>query len=281
MIHEYKTGRSVCGFIEFCAWAGVVVSAIMILAALGTSTRGGGYQFALAGIVPALLLLIFSFVLVVMVQMARATMDGSVAAQKGVVQGNKQHDELLQALRSYAARASTTDARGAVDNLSLGDANSMETSATAANEPQTVAAPAPVDIKGFGGRLGMPVGEAGLHDMKQDPKTKQLYHREELILDNPRGVYAVSRRFDTLDDARSYIDQKEALRLADDASSKTVSDVVEYRGQKIRHENGKYGVDDTAFASLESAKYHVDRMASDHQAGGRREPVLRTPDGLS
>ena len=60
MIHEYKTGRSVCGFIEFCAWAGVIVSAIMILAALGTSTRGGGYQFALAGVVPALLLLIFS-----------------------------------------------------------------------------------------------------------------------------------------------------------------------------------------------------------------------------
>ncbi|MEL7445489.1 MAG: hypothetical protein AAGK02_06715 [Pseudomonadota bacterium] len=113
MIHEYKTGRSVCGFVEFCAWTGVVIAAFTVLAALGTSTRGGGYTLALAGVVPALTLLIFSFILVVLTQMARATMDGSVAAQKNVIQSNKQHDEMMRALRSHVNRSPTTDAQAA------------------------------------------------------------------------------------------------------------------------------------------------------------------------
>ena len=122
MIHEYRTGRSVCGFVEFCAWAGVVVAAIMVLAALGTSTRGGGYTFALAGVVPALTLLIFSFILVVLTQMARACMDGSVAAQKNVIQNQKHHEETIRALRSYASRSPSGDAQAAGPKPSLADA---------------------------------------------------------------------------------------------------------------------------------------------------------------
>jgi len=110
MIHEYKTGRSVCGFVEFCAWAGVVIAAIMVLAAFGASSRGGSYTLALAGVVPALTVLIFCFILVVLTQMARACMDGSVAAQKNVIEAKKHHDEMLRALRSYATRSPATEA---------------------------------------------------------------------------------------------------------------------------------------------------------------------------
>lgn len=110
MIHEYKTGRSVCGFVEFCAWAGVVIAGIMILAAFGAASKDDGSILALAGVVPALTLLIFSFVLVILTQMARATMDGSVASQKAVIQSQKHHDEVLKALRSYATRGNHSDA---------------------------------------------------------------------------------------------------------------------------------------------------------------------------
>lgn len=108
MIHEYKTARSVCGFVEFGAWLGVIVSVILILVAIGTATKGGGYEFALAGLVPALIVLIFSFILVILVQMARATMDGSVAAQKSVIQAQKHHEEMLRSLKDAGGKSAGT-----------------------------------------------------------------------------------------------------------------------------------------------------------------------------
>lgn len=93
MIHDYKTARSVCGFVEFCAWAAVLVAALLALLAIGTASSSRGGSFALAGLVPAFSLALAAFIVIVMVQMARATMDGSVAAQENVIQSKSQHAE--------------------------------------------------------------------------------------------------------------------------------------------------------------------------------------------
>ena len=104
-MHEYKTARSVCGFVEFCAWAGVVVAILIALMAIAAgSSRGGGV--ALVALVPAFSLALASFIVIVMVQMARASMDNSVTAQKQLMQSNTQHQEMLTAIRSLSGRAS-------------------------------------------------------------------------------------------------------------------------------------------------------------------------------
>ena len=105
MIHEYKTGRTVCGFAEFGAWLAVIISVLMILAALGTASKGGGYEFALAALLPAFIVLIVGFILIILTQMARASMDSSVAAQKNVIQTQKHHEEMMRAMRSYSDKS--------------------------------------------------------------------------------------------------------------------------------------------------------------------------------
>lgn len=104
MIHEYKTARSICGFVEFIAWAGVVIAAILVIMAIGTASSARGGSFALVALLPALWLALGSFLIIIIVQMTRATMDGSVAAQKNVIQGQKQHEELMRSLKDLAGR---------------------------------------------------------------------------------------------------------------------------------------------------------------------------------
>ena len=105
MIHEYQAGRAVCGFVEFVAWIGVVVSGIAMLISLGTSFSIRGGSIALLAIIPTMTALFLCFFVIVTVQMARASMDGSVAAQISVRDSTKQHQEILAALRSYGERA--------------------------------------------------------------------------------------------------------------------------------------------------------------------------------
>ena len=111
MIHEYKTGRTVCGFAEFLAWLVVIVSVLMILGALGTASKGGGYELALAALLPALIVLIVGIILVVLIQIARAAMDSSVAAQKNVIQTRKHHEEMMRAMRSYSDKSPAVPTR--------------------------------------------------------------------------------------------------------------------------------------------------------------------------
>ena len=194
MIHEYRTGRSVCGFVEFGAWLGVIASVIMIITALATATRGGGYEFALAGLVPALLVLIFSFILVVLVQMARATMDGSVAAQKNVIQSNKQHEEMMRALRSYSSRAPAHNAFSPELKPSLADAVPYD-----GDRPSMTGFETPVDTY-------------------QDDLAPAL------------KVTAIG------------------------------PDQLEYKGQTIHKDDGKFRVGELRFADLDRAKKHIERV---------------------
>ena len=134
-MHEYKTARSVCGFVEFCAWAGVVVAVLIVLMAIAASSSRDS-TIALVALVPAFSLALASFIVIVMVQMARASMDNSVTAQKQLMQSNTQHQEMLTAIRSLSGRASgvsSSDTLGTVaphgnpDTITSPEANSVST----------------------------------------------------------------------------------------------------------------------------------------------------------
>lgn len=99
MIHEYKTGRSVCGFVEFIAWVGVIAAGIALLVALGTAFDGKEGVFALLAVLPAFSALLSCFLMIVIVQMARAAMDASVASQKMLVESREHHREVMTAMR--------------------------------------------------------------------------------------------------------------------------------------------------------------------------------------
>lgn len=62
-----------------------------MLITLGTSVSVRGGSIALVAIIPTITALFLCFFVIVMVQMARASMDGSVAAQISVRDSNKQH----------------------------------------------------------------------------------------------------------------------------------------------------------------------------------------------
>lgn len=109
MIHEYKTGRSICGFIEFLSWVAIIIAAIALVVALTASSSSRGGALALAGLIPSAVVAFFGLICVLFVQMARAAMDGSVAAQKSVIQAQKHHEETLSAMRSYASRVASGD----------------------------------------------------------------------------------------------------------------------------------------------------------------------------
>lgn len=258
MNHEYQTGRSVCGFVEFIAWIGVVVGGLLFITSIGTAFSSRDGILALLGVAPALTLLMIALLIVILVQMARAGMDGSVAAQKNFIQNEKQHAELLGVLRSYSERT---------NELLAASPRNYEAAIPTKPEPGET----PEDTSGHGGRFGVPTSEGGLDRMASDPRTRKLVHREGLILDGDQGVHAMPQRFDNPDDARNFVDRSALAQPAIGASPD-----VSYRGHKIRPDGEKVRVHGIGFASIEAAKRYIDGIAVDATSAVTVEPDAPT-----
>lgn len=74
-MHEYRTARTIFGFVEFCAWGTVVVGGIVILAGAagggGLMGRGGG----ILGALPGVFIVFLGILGVMLVQIGRASVD--------------------------------------------------------------------------------------------------------------------------------------------------------------------------------------------------------------
>lgn len=100
MIHEYHTGRALCSFLEFLAWIALAVVVVLVVGNMVAASKGGiDALFAFWAAAPLLIGLVVCLLLILFIQLIRAGMDASVAAQKRVIQAEKHHEELLRSLK--------------------------------------------------------------------------------------------------------------------------------------------------------------------------------------
>lgn len=222
MIHDYKTARSICSFVEFCGWAGVVVSGFIALAAIGTASSMRGGSLALVGLVPALELAIACFIVIVVVQMARATMDGSVAAQKNVIQNQKQHEELLRTIMSYGTRNRHGDQNQG--GASLLDAGTRRPSSNVSR------------------------------------RRNSLEYKGQLIIEDDQSYRVHGISFATLDLAQRHIDNNTVGDVKTLVAEPLSETQVLYNGYVIETANNMFTVGGKSFGGMSLAKDHVDRL---------------------
>jgi len=240
MIHEYQTGRSVCGFVEFCAWAGVIISGLLVLASFGTASRGGGYSFALAGVVPALSTLLFSFTLIVLTQMARAAMDGSVAAQKNVIQNQKQHEEMMRSFRQL-----TQQTAGLSDAAKQATQNPTAEENNAASEA----------VEATPSSLSSLANKQETITRRSDGK---LEYRGQEFESEGRKLVLGGLRFETLDQIKRHIDGKLAERELEPPAT-TAAEAMSYKGKTISQIGpARFEVDGRNFHSRADAEVYID-----------------------
>ena len=264
MIHEYKTARSVCGFVEFCAWAGVIFCVIAILISIGTSASVRGGSLALVAVVPIFIGLMLCFFVIVNVQMARASMDGSVAAQITVRDSNKQHQEVLSALRSYGERASSRTS----ESYASGAPSTGWSDRGPGKPTKDPNRPTPT---------GVPIAAAAYAETKKLNNTMVIEYRGDEILETPSGSFTRNRKFEDIDDARLYLDRggskpakaQTGLRSAspstlasNDGRNRATSSTTyqTHHGFRIYPEGMGVRVGDRNFRSLDSAQVYIDEL---------------------
>lgn len=83
MMHEYRTARSVFGFVEFLAWAMVIGGVFVVIAgftagsAVGGFGRTGGFLAVMMATLPGIGMIAISLTIIVFVQIGRAGVDTS------------------------------------------------------------------------------------------------------------------------------------------------------------------------------------------------------------
>lgn len=95
-MHEYKTARSIFGFIEFCAWSVVVIGVVATLAGMAGGNLIGS-SGGVWGAIPGLAVVFIGLASVMMVQIGRATIDTAQMTGK-LLQNSNEELRLLKAL---------------------------------------------------------------------------------------------------------------------------------------------------------------------------------------
>lgn len=238
-MHEYRTARTIFGFMEFVSWALVVIGVIVFLAGMSggasmSRSFGGSSLGALTGALPGIFLTIVGIMCVMLVQVGRATVDTAEMTGKLL----KNSNEELKLLKSQGARVAP-DARPA-GAAKTGPSRDSPASHEASNLGETN--PSVVKHRGqridvavdgvFVGRErfasiddakvhidrmppapGSPVAPKSLGErieptMSSEPSAKQHVHNGKTIRETETGAFVGMMRFDDLDGAREFIDQK-------------------------------------------------------------------------
>ncbi len=238
-MHEYRTARTIFGFMEFVSWALVIIGVIVFLAGMsgGASMSrgfGGSSLGALTGALPGIFLTIVGIMCVMLVQVGRATVDTAEMTGKLL----KNSNEELKLLKSQGAPGAT-DARPAsaaktgTSLESSADRGAPDGSATKSDmskhrgerissvidgmhgdrkslarrkeamvpiDPMQSSPGSPVSPK--------PLGERIEPTMSSETTAKQLIHNGKTIRETEAGAFVGMLRFDDLDGAREFIDQK-------------------------------------------------------------------------
>lgn len=161
-MHEYKTARTIFGFMEFLSWAVVVIGVIaaFALANAGGSRFGGmmsgGAAFGAA--MPGIILAIFGLFGVMYVQTGRATVDTAEMTGKMLKNSNEELKLLKAEKRELAERLGSAEP-------SVAPAKTGKTieEATSAPEPTAASAkqeePAPPHVTTY---KGLSITQAGM-----------------------------------------------------------------------------------------------------------------------
>lgn len=176
MIHEYKTTRSICGFVEFLAWLGVGLCVISLLITFGTMVSVEDGVLAIIALGPTLLALLICLMVVIIVQSSRALLDNSVASQKAVIQSAKQHEELMRSFKTLVLHQTSLSER-------ISRAGGGAGAAAVASRAGAVTTAATGDGSG------------------------QLEYRGHVIQRDGNKLRVGDRRFAALDHAHAYLDE--------------------------------------------------------------------------
>ncbi|MEM0989684.1 MAG: hypothetical protein AAGK00_12435 [Pseudomonadota bacterium] len=231
------------------------------MASIATAVRGDEGIVALVVVAPSFGALLFCFFMVINVQMARATMDSSVASQTIVRDTRKQHEELMRSFRRLAASAApASDGAIGSDAAGTGETNTAPGLASAHSARPTTAK----------------TEDGGL-----------AYRGVAITQESPHRYVALGKAFSTLADAEVYIDfsarSEEPVAVNSGQSTTSAPEALAqapqktnpsaYRGIRIEQDGYKLLVEGRRFSSLESAKQHIDALLGDDPVANGTEPA--------
>ncbi len=205
-MHEYKTARSIFGFMEFCSWALVVVGVIVFLAGFAGGRALAGAA-GMVGALPGLLMVFVGILSVMLVQIGRAAVD--TAEMTGKLLNNS--TEELAILKAQNARSLAQ---------SGGMAKTVETP-PAAVKSAPPATPVPSSVRDEQPRE-RPVAPTPAREAVAPPATneriepvfstpasaeRKLLHNGKTIRITDDGAFVGMLRFNDVEPAKVFIDE--------------------------------------------------------------------------
>lgn len=189
-MHEYKTARSIFGFIEFCAWSVVVIGVIATSAGMaGGSLLGSGG--GIWGALPGLAVLFIGLVSVMMVQIGRATIDTAQMTGK-LLENSTESLRILQMQSAPASPATATNA-AAAKPAQASAVHDRSRSSVPDPKPKQIAQPIPAPAKPA--------------PPPEPPQPKAIEHLGKRIDPFENGWKVGGIHFETVDQAKAFIDE--------------------------------------------------------------------------
>lgn len=191
-MHEYRTARSIFGFMEFGAWACVVLGVITALVGMAGGGRmlggGGGILAAL----PGLLIVFIGIFAVMMVQIGRATVDTAEMTGKLLKNSNEELQILKSADRTVGFSGETPAQSLNRQSASFGDLDVSSPSSEAAEEAQ-------IDTD---------------HLKEVTPGIYEFKGRQ--LFASTKGIMVGNEAFATIEDAKQFISNDDGQLAIDD-----------------------------------------------------------------
>ncbi len=187
---NYGAARSILALAELTLWCGIGLGVIVAIVAAGAASRGFGSSGLLAA-VPGIFISVICFLGIVIVQMAKATVDSADYGYQMLGVARDQLSISQQALRhseqaiSYAARATTEPKANTADVTGT----SGKSDVSAANPNESVPLP------------------SFMRSGENEPTSPRVTdYRDALIERTINGYTAMDKTFETLELAKDYID---------------------------------------------------------------------------
>jgi len=232
-MRSYETARTLFGFLEFVAWAVVVLGVVAgLLIAEGMSRDASGVELLIAAL-PGVAISLFGLIFVAIIQTARATVDSAEYTQQMLKIARDQLEISLQVLRGSGQQVSGFAKVAKEPGNQTGfNASDFETQF----EEET-----PTDK-----------GSAAITSLAASALSAEsetiMHMGQKISLENESYQFG-GGVFDSLALARTEIE-------------KTFS-IHDYEGMKVRARDGKYECDFQIFESFEEATKYIDKYNAD------------------
>lgn len=190
-MHEYRTARTIFGFMEFGSWCMVVGGAIMTLAGMagGGSLLGSGG--GLLGAIPGLIIIFFGIFGVMMVQIGRAAVDTAQMTGK-LLENSNEELRILKARPAPSLAAASLPESASPKIEQPKPVNDRSQSAFPEPKPAQRVEPIPVPTKPA--------------PPPEPPKPKALEHLGRRIEPSGEGWRVGKVHFASVDEAKSMIE---------------------------------------------------------------------------